>query len=360
MPSQLHFHWAEPAAAKRFRTGVSLHSHTMHSKESLDFIPRIARHVPALSGEIDRLAARFERCNGFPLDFRKGWWTPPLDTHGALALESGQIEQLGLRPLVSITDHDTIDGLDGLATPQSVELTVPLAPSFLHIGIHNLPPARAREVFPYAVHPAALMGWLNQFPNVLVVLNHPLWDEAGAGVAAHRSMVERFLARFERDIHALELNGLRPWKENQLVVEMANAWGMPTISGGDRHGLEPNANLNLTNAATFEEFADEVRNGKRSEVLFADQYRRPFAMRIASNLVEILCDQPEHSRGWTRWSERVFYEMQPGEVRSLAEYWPGGEPALIRFFVGMVQVMRMSGTLAPVRFASGFLRECRP
>lgn len=360
MPSQIHFHWADPATAKRFRSGVSLHSHTLHSKEWLDFIPRIARHVPAVMDEIGRLRARFERAHGCALDFRKGWWTPPLDTHGALALERGQIEELGLRALVSLTDHDTLDGVEGLSTPQSVELTVPLAPSFIHMGIHNLPPARAREVFAFANHPAALMGWLSQFSNVLVVLNHPLWDEAGAGAAAHRSMVERFLARYERDVHALELNGLRPWKENQSVVEMAKAWSMPMISGGDRHGLEPNANLNLTNAATFDEFVDEVRNGKQSEILFAPQYRRPFAIRITSNLVEILRDQPDHARGWRRWSERVFYEMRPGQVRSLAEYWPGGEPALIRFFVALVDVVRTSGNLPPVRFASGFLRECRP
>lgn len=360
MPSQLHFHWTHPDAPRRFRTAVSLHSHTMHSKEWLDFIPRIARHVPALSSEITRLASQFERSNGCPLDFRKGWWTPPLDTHGALALERSQIEDLGLHALVSLTDHDTLDGVTGLPVPQSVELTVPLGPSFLHLGLHNLPAARARDVLSFANHPAALMGWLSQFPNVLVVINHPLWDEAGVGGAAHRSMVERFLANCERDVHALELNGLRPWKENQLVIEMAKAWGIPLISGGDRHGLEPNANLNLTNATTFEEFVDEIRNGKRSEILFAKQYRRAFAMRIASNLIEILSDQPDHARGWKRWSERVFYEMRPGQVQSLAEYWPAGEPALVRSFAGIMQVVRTSGNLPPVRFASGFLRECRP
>lgn len=58
-----------------------------------------------------------------------------------------------------------------------------------------------------------------------------------------------------------EINGLRPWRENRAVIAFAEAAAKPVISGGDRHGLEPNANLNLTNAANFAEFADEVRTG---------------------------------------------------------------------------------------------------
>lgn len=360
MPSPLHFHWKDETTVRRYRTGVSLHSHTLHSKELLDFIPRIAARVPAVAREVARLAGQFERHHRQRLDFRKGWWTPPLDPAAAMRLESGQIEGLGLRPLVSLTDHDSLQAHTGIGSPASVELTVPIGESFLHLGIHNLPSGRAHEVLAYAAHPAALVGWLGQFRSVLVVLNHPLWDEAGIGAAAHRSMVERFLARYGRDIHALELNGLRPWKENVAVREMACGWGIPVISGGDRHGTEPNANINLTNAETFAEFVEEVREGRVSEVLFLPQYRRPFPMRIATNLMEILHEQPEHVFGWRRWSDRVFYELQPGYAQSLSEYWPGGEPALVRFFVFVVRVARSSGRLAPFRYASELLQECRP
>ncbi len=34
----------------------------------------------------------------------------------------------------------------------------------------------------------------------------------------------------------------------------------PVISGGDRHGCEPNGVINLTAARTFSEFAQEVRS----------------------------------------------------------------------------------------------------
>jgi hypothetical protein len=38
-----------------------------------------------------------------------------------------------------------------------------------------------------------------------------------------------------------------------------NGWDQTIISGGDRHGCEPSAVLNLTNAKTFSEFIDEIR-----------------------------------------------------------------------------------------------------
>jgi hypothetical protein len=51
-----------------------------------------------------------------------------------------------------------------------------------------------------------------------------------------------------------------------------------------RHGLEPNACVNLTNAGTFAEFAEEVRNDQWSDALFLPQYREPFRLRILENL----------------------------------------------------------------------------
>jgi len=60
---------------------------------------------------------------------------------GPCAWNGRQIANLGLRPLVSLTDHDNIDA--GLALedePISVEWTVPYERSIVHLGIHNLPP----------------------------------------------------------------------------------------------------------------------------------------------------------------------------------------------------------------------------
>jgi len=42
--TRIHFQWSPGAAVDRFATGVSLHSHTLHSRESLDFFYRAAEH----------------------------------------------------------------------------------------------------------------------------------------------------------------------------------------------------------------------------------------------------------------------------------------------------------------------------
>jgi len=64
----IHLQWKAPAVINRFRTGVSLHSHTLHSRETLDFIYRAAAQAPIL-------------------DLSRGWWTPPLGPHDAWLVE---------------------------------------------------------------------------------------------------------------------------------------------------------------------------------------------------------------------------------------------------------------------------------
>ena len=41
--STISYLWREPEAAKGFTTGVSLHSHTNQSHETLDFIAELSR-----------------------------------------------------------------------------------------------------------------------------------------------------------------------------------------------------------------------------------------------------------------------------------------------------------------------------
>jgi hypothetical protein len=38
--TKVQFFWQDCSVDKQFRSGVSLHSHTMHSEESLEMIPR--------------------------------------------------------------------------------------------------------------------------------------------------------------------------------------------------------------------------------------------------------------------------------------------------------------------------------
>ena len=151
--SRFHFQWSPDANPRRFRTGVSLHSHTLHSKESLDFIYWAARESALLRNVIRKGEIRYQAYHGTPLDLRRGWWTPPLAPLDAFKLEAGQIRDIGLeQAIVSLTDHDDIEAPMSLqaldsnrAVPVSVEWTVPFESTFFHLGMHNLPASRARS-----------------------------------------------------------------------------------------------------------------------------------------------------------------------------------------------------------------------
>ncbi len=294
--------WTEAAAD--CRSGVSLHSHTSHSRETLECLPRLAEGSPLLRGMLRLAADCYRRQRNRELDYRAEWWRPPLGPREALALERGQIEQLGLRPLVSITDHDNIEAPQLLRLlsesrdmPVSVEWTVPWRGTEFHVGVHQMAPRRASEKMaalraftadPGEQELGGLLEWLAEEPETLIVLNHPLWDEKGVGRDRHAGLAIAFVREYRRWVHALELNGLRAKAENHLVLEMAAQLGMAAVAGGDRHGMEPNALINVTRARTFAEFVEEIREDRISSVVSMPQYGVPRYMRIASLVLEVL------------------------------------------------------------------------
>jgi hypothetical protein len=341
--------------SSEFKTGVSLHGHTLHSKESLKFIYKFARRFAPLQAALNRGDQRYRAIHGHPLDLKRGWWTPPLSAHGAWDLERRQIEdKFGVnRSLVSLTDHDSIDAPMTLqvlpecrTAPVSVEWTVPFGGTFFHIGVHNLSGARAREIMAdlaaytdgHGRDLQHLLEMLSADREVLVVFNHPNWDENGIGEENHRETARHFASIYHRYLHAFELNGLRPWTENRSVFDLARAFEKPLISGGDRHGMEPNTMLNLTNAATFAEFVQEIRSGF-STLFFTDQYLEPLGMRILQNLQDIMGDFPAHAHGWKHWSDRTFFETKPGVVRSLHQLWQK-EPLAVQIFTRGIDLLR--------------------
>lgn len=343
--TRIHHEWASPKPS--FRTGVSLHSHTLHSKESLDFIYKIAVRVPALGCFLKRGELQYERHHGHPLDLRNGWWTPPLGPAEALRVESEQIAQYGLQPLVSLTDHDDVEAPISLVAvdpardiPVSTEWSVPFGSGFFHLGVHNLPPRDARSIMSalaaYTEKPVessliGILSWLNGLSGSLIVFNHPMWDEKGLGEDIHRANARRFMSTYGKYLHALEVNGLRPWHENRLTIQMASHYEKPVVSGGDRHALEPNVVLNLSNAGSFLEFSQEVREGK-SDVLVTNQYRQSHNGRILRNIVETLQPFNDHGCGWHEWTDRAFYRFPDGKVLSFRQIWGDQQPGIIRAF----------------------------
>jgi hypothetical protein len=355
--STISYLWRDTGAARDFRTGVSLHSHTNQSSETLDFLANFGNQYPIMRPLLSRLERRAEQNHGVRINYAASYWTPPMTPKLAFDLETKQIEKLGLGAMVSITDHDNIKAPMLLRTvpsarqiPVSVEWSAPYGgmQSF-HLGVHNLPSSRAQEwmstLEEYTANPSdarltEILVALNEEPNVLLVFNHPMWDLYLIGREKHQFLVNEFLQKNGAYFHALELNGLRNWDENRTVRRLADKWNMLLISGGDRHGVEPNANVNLSNAATFTEFVHEVRREKKSHVLFMPQYAEPWKHRILQSAIDAIRYYPEFPQGSRTWDERVYHPDSNGVIRPLSELWPGGAaPRVMRWGIAMVQLM---------------------
>lgn len=373
--SSISYLWREPQAARGFTTGVSLHSHTNQSRETLDFIAELSRDWGFLQPVMRWAEGRSHRSSGIKPDYAQGYWTPPLTPRLAFDLESSQIEnQLQIPALVSLTDHDDINAPLLLRSvpsarhiPVSVEWTVPFHESAFHIGIHNLPSAtgqqwmerfRAFTATPLAErHPGLLRGIfaeLDEIPQVLIVFNHPIWDLYRVGRERHDVLVNEFLAVYGQFIHALELNGLRDWKENREAAALAGKWNQLVISGGDRHGIEPNANVNLTRATSFTEFVNEVRRDRQSHVLYMPQYAEPWKHRILQSTLDAIRDYPHFPEGARRWDQRVYHPDDKGNIRSLSELWTSENhraPSWIRGILAGVKLMGAAPLSGTLRFA---------
>src|SRR5215213_1375323 len=351
--TRLHIlHEAETLAPKA-KTGVSLHCHTEYSKEMLDFVPHYAEKLPIISYFWKKERDKYLEKEGKGIDFSTAFWSPPMTPHDVFRIEKEQINKAGLDAIVSISDHDSIAGtlqlnesLDNAKAPISLEWTVPFEYGFFHVGVHNLPKSRAVELtktlvdFTFSENPNnarlhELFSMLNEIPQVLVILNHPLWDIEIVGKERHEVLLKNFIKEHGGWIHAFEINGFRTWSENKAVIEMAEALGFPIATGGDRHGCKPNTVLNLTNADTFEEFVNEIRAEKRSEVVLMPEYELPLHSRQLQSFAEILSHYPEFDDGRQRWFERVFFDTGDGKgVRNLASHgWRLGGPKWLRMAI---------------------------
>ena len=367
---RISYLWKEAAAARDYSTAVSLHSHTNQSKETLDFLANLGNQYPVLRPFFSWHDRRSRERHAIPLNYAAAYWTPPLTPRLAFDLESGQIaDKLGLMPLVSITDHDTIAAPMLLRTvasarhiPVSVEWSAPFGgDQSFHFGIHNLPSDQGagwmKTFEEYTANPeekrlTEILAALHALPNVLIVFNHPMWDLYLIGADKAMQRVQDFLAANHEYMHALELNGLRDWKENRAVKRLAQQWNKLLISGGDRHGMEPNANVNLTGAGSFTEFVHEIRYEGRSHVLFMPQYAQPWKHRILESTLDAIRDYPEFPTGSRYWDERVYHPDSDGAIRPVRELWPKGEaPAWISFIIRSVRLMGSQPVSGGLRLA---------
>ena len=75
--SKVTSQWKQPLATQEFTTGVSLHSHTSVSEETLGFIHAMFVVMPGLKRVFDFYAERSAQ-HGVTLDYDRANWRPPL------------------------------------------------------------------------------------------------------------------------------------------------------------------------------------------------------------------------------------------------------------------------------------------
>ena len=305
------------------------------------------------------------RSSRIPVDFSRAYWTPPLTPQLAYDTEKEQIENaLGLRAMVSLTDHDNIEAAMWLRalpetahTPVSLEWSVPFGGTLFHLGVHNLPNDQAQAIMDglaaYTRDPSdrclcELLAMIDGFPDVLVVFNHPLWTQSCIGVQRGSDDLDRFLDCAVQFLHAFEINAARSAKENNRVRELANRWQRPLVSGGDRHGCAASGALNLTGAETFAEFVNEIREEHRSHVLLMPQYNEPLSVRTTRTLLDVIRNYPEFPTGSRRWDDRVFHPDENGGAdRPVSTLWKK-PPAFVEKILGCIRLLEKAVVQRPL------------
>lgn len=340
------------------KTGVSLHCHTEHSKEMLDFLPHYAEKLPIIAQFWHKERDKYVEREGKDIDFSTAFWSPPLTAEAVYGIEKQQIDDHGLRSLVSLTDHDSIAANLNLnetveAAPISLEWTVPFEYGYFHVGVHNLPQDTAGELtetlLDYTFNGKSqsnarlteVFAMLAELAGVLVVLNHPLWDIEMVGKERHELLLKDFIRVHGKWINAFEVNGFRKWSENKRVIEMAESFGIPVVTGGDRHGCSPNTVVNLTQAESFDEFAEEIRIEKRSQIALMPEYEHPLMSRQLHSFAQILRLYPEFPEHRRRWFDRVHIDIGDGKglVPLSAHGWTRGGPTWLRAAIWTLGVL---------------------
>ena len=263
-----------PHPAQELGYAVSLHNHSNHSIENMSFLNEMVklRFMRPFRG---LLQSAFGLAGIKDLNYADIYYRSPLTVEDVLQSESASAAELGFEGVhLGITDHDEISGClellrahpeEAHRNPLGEEISIYFDDYLFHIGVTGMP-AAGIEQFHAGLQLAARERRLDDLFEMLrasgslVVFNHPLvpWGkDVGRKIPA-----EALLSRYGWVIHALEYNGMRSREENDRVLQLAKHVGKPVVGGGDSHLLLASSVLSLTQAASFQEFAGEVKEGR--------------------------------------------------------------------------------------------------
>ncbi len=301
-----------PQPAREFHFAVSPHNHSCHSIENLSSLNQVVK-LPFMRPFRSVLQWAFGLAAVPDLDYAEVHYRPPLTVEDVFLTESSNVALLGFDGVhLGITDHDEVAGsvellrehpASALRNPLGEELSLRFQDYLFHLGVTDLPESSVVETHA-SLQAAARAERLDDLFEILrasgclVVLNHPLvpW---GKNSDPHRKIpVEELLRRYGWAIHALEYNGMRSQEENDRVLELAKHVNKPVVGGGDSHLLLASSVLSVTQAASFRDFAAEVKEG-RAVPLVTPPYFAPLRWKLFLRVLYFIAHyrQIGHFRG---------------------------------------------------------------
>ncbi|HXM41351.1 MAG TPA: hypothetical protein VN924_08870 [Bryobacteraceae bacterium] len=257
---------------REFGYAVSLHNHSCHSVENLASLNQVVKlaFMRPLSGILQR-AFGLHGISG--LDYADIVYNPPYAPEDVYEMESAAVARLGFDGVhLAITDHDEFAGSLALLRGRpdlagriaiGEEVSVWYQGHLFHLGVSGLP-ENGIDATHSRIQSAARGGRHDELFETLaasgglVVLNHPLvsWRPDSGTIP-----IADLLTRYGWAIHALEINGMRRREENGRVLELARQWRKPVVGGGDSHLLVAGSIVSLSQAASFNDFIAEVKEG---------------------------------------------------------------------------------------------------
>lgn len=282
-----------PQPAREFAFAVSPHNHSCYSVEKLSSLNQVVKLW--FMRPFRRILQRaFGLAPGSNLDYSEVSYRPPLTVEDVLRTESSSVTLLGFDGVhVGITDHDEVAGGAELLRmhPENAhrntlgeELSFRFQDYLFHLGITDLPESGLAETHA-SLQAASHAQRLDDLFEILgasgclVVLNHPLVPWGKNNDLRRKIPVEDLLRRYGWAIHALEYNGMRGQEENGRVLQLAKHVGKPLVGGGDSHLLLPSSVLSLSQAASYRDFAAEVKQG-RAVPLITPTFFAPLRWKI--------------------------------------------------------------------------------